>query len=59
MIQAYVALARTRIQALREDPEAGYSTEFVAITAFLALIAVAVMTILHDQIIAKVKSISF
>ncbi len=58
-IQAFVALTRTRIQALRDDPEAGYATEFVTITALLALAAATALAILSDGIIAKVKSISF
>lgn len=56
-IQALVVVVRARIRMLREDPEAGYSTEVVVGTALLAALALTVLIILTAKVIAKVKGI--
>jgi len=57
-IQAFVALTRTRIQALRDDPDAGYSTEAVVVTALLAALALTVLGILTAKVVAKAHDIN-
>jgi hypothetical protein len=41
-----LALIRTRWQMLRAEPEAGYSTETVVVTALLVALAIAVLAIM-------------
>lgn len=57
-IQALVDVARARIQTLREDPDAGYSTEAVVVTALLAALAIAALAILTIKVIGKVNGIN-
>ncbi len=47
-----------RWQALRADPEAGYSTEAVIVTALLAALALTAVGIIVAKVIAKANSIS-
>lgn len=57
-IQAVHALTKARIQALREDPDAGYATETVVIAAILAALALlAVGVIIWNAVVDKANSI--
>lgn len=47
-----------RWQVLRADPEAGYSTEAVIVTALLAALALTAVGIIVAKVIAKANSIS-
>lgn len=58
LIEALVALTRARIRALRDDSEAGYSTEAVVVTALLAALALAALAILGGKVIEKVTGIN-
>lgn len=56
-IHVVIALARSRIQALRDEPEAGYATETVVITALLVALALAALAILTAKVVGKVSGI--
>ena len=47
-----------RWQALRAEPEAGYSTETVIVTALLAALALTAVGIIVAKVIAKANSIT-
>ena len=47
-----------RWRALRADPEAGYSTEAVIVTALLAALALTAVGIIVAKVIAKANSIT-
>ena len=47
-----------RWEALRADPDAGYSTEAVIVTALLAALALAAVGIIVAKVIAKANSIT-
>ncbi len=47
-----------RWQALRADPEAGYSTEAVIVTALLAALALTAVGIIVAKVLAKANSIT-
>jgi hypothetical protein len=53
----YSVLAQ-RWQALRADPDAGYSTEAVIVTALLAALALTAVGIIVAKVIAKANSIT-
>ena len=53
-LRARLAEGRRR---MREDPEAGYSTETVLVTALLVILALAVMGIISVKVIAKAHGI--
>ena len=46
-----------RVESLRRNPEAGYSTEAVLVTALLVVLAIAALTLLANLVISKVQSI--
>ena len=48
---------KARWDGLRRDPEAGYSTETVLVTALLVVAALAVLAIIASKVIAKANSI--
>ena len=48
---------RTRIAELRRDPDAGYTTETVVITALLVVAALTVVAIIVGKVVAKANSI--
>jgi len=60
-MQEHLAALWTTLQdrfgALRRDPEAGYSTETVLVTALLVVAALAVIAILIAKVVAKVNGI--
>lgn len=49
---------RERFTVARADPEAGYSTEAVVVTALLVTLAVAAVAIIAVKVLAKANSIS-
>ena len=50
---------RANIQLLREEPEAGYSTETVVITAILAALALLVVgDIIYNKVVNKANGIN-
>lgn len=48
---------RTRIAELRRNPDAGYTTETVVITALLVVAALTVVAIIVGKVVAKANSI--
>lgn len=48
---------RARVEVLRRNPEAGYSTETVLVTALLVVIALAVIAVLAGKLTAKANGI--
>jgi len=49
---------RARIELLRRNPEAGYSTEAVLVTALLVAAALFVIAIVIDKVITKANGIT-
>ena len=50
-------IVRARWEILRRDPDAGYSTETVVVTALLVALALAVLGIIGAAVTAKANSI--
>lgn len=48
---------RTRIESLRREPEAGYTTEFVLVVALLAFAVVLIVGIIVAKVVAKANGI--
>lgn len=49
---------RTRAELLRRNPDAGYSTETVLVTALLAVAALAVVAVIVAKVTAKANGIT-
>lgn len=49
---------RARIDELRRDPDAGYTTETVVVTALLIVAALAVIAIIVSKVMAKANGIN-
>jgi hypothetical protein len=49
---------KTRWEVLRREPEAGYSTETVLVTALLVVLALAVIAILVAKVTSKANGIT-
>jgi hypothetical protein len=49
---------RARLDELRRNPDAGYTTETVVITALLVVAALTVVTIVVGKIVTKANSIN-
>lgn len=47
-----------RLRQLRRDPEAGYTTETVVVTALLVVLALVVIGIITAAVVAKAHSIT-
>lgn len=59
LLDALWAHIRSNIAELREDPDAGYSTETVVVTALLVALALAVVgTIIYNKVVTKANGIS-
>lgn len=52
------ARLRARIDELRRNPDAGYTTETVVVTALLVVAALAVMAIIVTKVTAKANGIN-
>lgn len=52
------AALRTRIDELRRNPDAGYTTETVVVTALLIVAALAVVAIIVAKVTAKANGIN-
>ncbi|MEV5301151.1 hypothetical protein [Amycolatopsis methanolica] len=50
-------IIRARVDMLRHEPEAGYSTETVLVTALLVVAAIAVLAIIVAKVTSKANSI--
>lgn len=57
-LKALWIVVRARWEALRREPEAGYSTEAVLVTALLVVAALAVIAILVGKITSKANGIT-
>jgi hypothetical protein len=58
IVRQLIALLRSRLQAVRERPEAGYSTEFVIVTALVAAAAITVVGIIIAKVVTAAHGIS-
>ena len=58
VITHLVRLLRSRLQALRAEPEAGYTTETIVVTALLVALALVAVGIIAAKVIAKATSIN-
>jgi hypothetical protein len=58
MLRHLLAVIRTRWQMLRAEPEAGYSTETVVVTALLVALAIAVLAIIAVKVTASANNIN-
>ncbi len=47
-----------RVRQLRDEPEAGYSTETVVVTALLVVLALIVLGVITAAVVAKAHSIT-
>ncbi|MFI7676423.1 hypothetical protein [Actinophytocola sp. NPDC049390] len=57
-MNALWTMLRARIELLRRNPEAGYSTEAVLVTALLVAAALFVIAIIVDKVITKANGIN-
>jgi hypothetical protein len=48
---------RARVEVLRRNPEAGYSTETVLVTALLVVLALAVIAVIVTKVTIKANGI--
>ncbi len=58
ILTTLIAWLRDRYTAIRENPDAGYSTETVIVTALLVTAAITVIGIITAKVIAKANSIT-
>jgi len=60
LLQVLWAQIRANLADLRENPDGGYSTETVIVTAILAALALAAIgDIIYNKVINKANGISF
>lgn len=57
VVKKLVAFLRSRLHALRADPEAGYSTEAVVVIALLVVMAVTAVGIIAAKVLATAHNI--
>jgi hypothetical protein len=57
VIRQLMAILRSRLLALRAQPEAGYSTEAVVVIALLVVMAVTAMGIIAAKVLATAHNI--
>jgi hypothetical protein len=58
MLRHLVGILRARWQMLRAEPEAGYSTETVVVTALLVALAIAVLAIIAVKVTSTANNIN-
>lgn len=58
IVRHLLTLVRERWQALRAEPEAGYSTEAVIVTALLAALALTAVGIIVAKVVSAANKIS-
>jgi hypothetical protein len=58
VIRVMVRVLRGRLAEARSEPDAGYSTETVVITALLVALAIAAVAIIATKVLAKANSIT-
>lgn len=60
LIQLLWMQLRANIAQLREDPDAGYSTETVVVTAILVALALAAIgDVIYNKVVNKANGITF
>ena len=59
LIRILCAVIRTRLARLREQGDAGYTTETVVVIALLVAMALAVLAIITAKVIGKANSLNF
>ena len=57
-IRHLIGLLRSQLQTLRAQPEAGYSTEAVIVTALLVAMAITAVGIIAAKVISTAHNIS-
>ena len=57
ILRHLIALIRERVEDLRADPEAGYTTETVVVTALLVVLAAAVIAIIAVKVTSTANNI--
>ena len=58
MLRVLTSVLLGRLAAARAEPEAGYSTEAVVVTALLVTLAIAAMAVIAAKVLAKANSIN-
>jgi len=58
LLRHLLTAVRDRWQVLRDDPEAGYTTETVVVTALLVAMAITVIAIIVAKVTATANNIS-
>ncbi len=58
IIRHLIAQLRSRLQVLRAEPEAGYSTEAVVVIALLVAMAITAVGIIAAKVISTAHNIS-
>jgi hypothetical protein len=58
MLRHLLGILRARWQLLRADPEAGYSTETVVVTALLVALAITVLAIIAVKVTSTANGIN-
>ena len=58
MLRHLLRFLRARWQVLRAEPEAGYSTETVVVTALLVALAIAVLAIIAVKVTSTANNIN-
>lgn len=58
-LYAYVTVAALELRdRARRQPDGGYSTEAIAVTAFLIALALAALAILGPKVLAKIRGVT-
>jgi hypothetical protein len=57
LLATVTSALRERLAALRERPDAGYSTETALITALLVALGLTALAVISAKVVAKVRSI--
>jgi len=58
-LYAYVTVAALELRdRARSRPDGGYSTEAIAVTAFLIALALAALAILGPKVLAKIRGVT-
>lgn len=56
-LKIMIAGFKARLDALRQDPESGMTTEWVIVTALMAAAAIAIVAIIVAKVTAKANAI--
>lgn len=58
MVRAVSTAVAARVALLRREPEAGYTTETVVVTALLVVLALIVLGVITAAVVAKARGIT-